>query len=85
MRGTGIDARILQFFYISVLCDFIRYWMCQLIKLTITLVNININVRSQIAETVYVIYVDVCIQIGLYIFCQSVTGLSHPGTDSLIT
>ena len=41
--------------------------------------------RSQIVETVYAIYVGVCIHIGLYIFCQSVTGLSHPGTDSLIT
>mgnify|MGYP000287743116 CR=1 FL=1 len=31
------------------------------------------------------IYVGVCIHIGLYIFCQSITGLSQPGTDSLIT
>ena len=40
-------------------------------RLLLTRVDIDpdFSLRSQFVETVYVIYVDVCIQIGLYIFC----------------
>ena len=41
--------------------------------------------KSNRRDCLCYIYVGVCIHIGLYIFCQSITALSQPGTDSLIT